>query len=432
MDYAQKYRVERFVDIKGNDSVINLLKRRVVKKIIPDFIAFYGIPGTCKTSLSYVLVKAVKCLHPTADGEPCNQCSSCIDINNSLYANNQSLRGSNIYVYSMAQEETQDENIKAILALLKAPNLRNTERFIIINELHNCSFKKQQNFLTPFEAIPKGTHIIITTTDYNTKIAEGIRSRAKAYQLVKPSVEEVVDRLATVCDLEGFKVTRANLKKLARIKDCNMRECLNALEDISVDPDSTWDFLLKEYTKVLEDLIVFIKAAKSGVIGLIPYVNDLDNAVDFVKGLPDALFKAISLKDVADQIVEPDLRKRLNEQTASLSIKKLNDLIRSLTGLGHITDSEAKRILFIVGCEMNEEIFQQVTHSDIDNSLSKEAKTDFRDTGAKVYSAADCMVSPDKEKDGKVSVEGVMSFIQNNVGEANILDIEGDGEEEEV
>lgn len=41
---------------------------------------FCGTRGTGKTSTAKIFARAINCLHPTAEGEPCNQCRLCQEI----------------------------------------------------------------------------------------------------------------------------------------------------------------------------------------------------------------------------------------------------------------------------------------------------------------------------------------------------------------
>lgn len=419
MDFANKYRVNTFKEICGNDNVKSLLKNLVATRKFPKFLGLYGEPGTCKSTLSYLLIKAYKCTSPI-DGEPCNTCENCKAINESLYETGEPVRGLNIFNFSMAEEEEQDNRINAVIALLKSKNMMGTERFIIINELHNCTIKKQQNFLTPFEYIPKNTHIIITTTDYFNKIAEGIRSRMTAFQLEKPGESEVVDRLHDIAINEDFKITKEKLHKLARIKNCNMRECLNTLEILKADPSNGWDILTKEYAEDIEQLIEFFKACQGGIIELISFIQGIGNKAVFLKSLPTTLSKALQLKDESDGIVSPDLRKRLNEQTDKMSIMGIVRIIGNLLGMDYITEDKASAYLLVVGCNINKDIYRSVDLADAQNGVSITRKiTD----SSKIVVDIKQDLKPETTHQEGVSEKVVMTQIQNAKGEFSLNEI---------
>ena len=89
MDLAQKYRSKKFSSIRGNDATINLLINRIRKNKLSDFTVLYGVPGTSKTVLGYLLVKASRCEHLLENGDPCGTCASCKMIDESLFKTDQ-------------------------------------------------------------------------------------------------------------------------------------------------------------------------------------------------------------------------------------------------------------------------------------------------------------------------------------------------------
>ena len=76
----QKYRSSDFNELQGQDHVTKLLKNAVKTKQIAQAYLFVGSRGTGKTSTARILAKAVNCKKIKSDGNPCNECESCISI----------------------------------------------------------------------------------------------------------------------------------------------------------------------------------------------------------------------------------------------------------------------------------------------------------------------------------------------------------------
>ena len=77
---ARKFRPQTFKDVIGQDAIVTTLKNAIRFNRLAQAYLFCGSRGTGKTTLARLFAKALNCLHPTEDLEPCNQCASCKEI----------------------------------------------------------------------------------------------------------------------------------------------------------------------------------------------------------------------------------------------------------------------------------------------------------------------------------------------------------------
>ena len=77
----RKWRPKTFSDVIGQQHITQTLQRQVAEDHLSHAYLFTGTRGTGKTTCAKILAKAVNCEHPV-NGDPCNQCPSCLGIDN--------------------------------------------------------------------------------------------------------------------------------------------------------------------------------------------------------------------------------------------------------------------------------------------------------------------------------------------------------------
>ena len=77
---ARKWRPKTFSEVVGQDHVVTALKNSLKSDSVHQAFLFTGTRGVGKTSLARILTKALNCKN-LIEGEPCNECDSCNEIN---------------------------------------------------------------------------------------------------------------------------------------------------------------------------------------------------------------------------------------------------------------------------------------------------------------------------------------------------------------
>jgi DNA polymerase-3 subunit gamma/tau len=114
MSYTALYREWRpktFEDLIGQESTVRTLKNQIISGRIPHAYLFCGTRGTGKTSTAKLLSKAVNCLDIN-EGEPCNECEACREINNGTFID---------VVEIDAASNTGVDNIRKLIEDVKYP-----------------------------------------------------------------------------------------------------------------------------------------------------------------------------------------------------------------------------------------------------------------------------------------------------------------------
>ncbi len=155
----------------GQNRAKNLLTRLALNEHVPNFMIFYGPTGTGKTTLAEWYSLRTTC----EDGhlEPCNKCDICQDNIAGLENKGVSTRIKKINMALINNKSEMKNLVKEIFNLVP---LNNGDVFYILEEFQELG-SEQSFLLTELDQMPKGVHVIITTTELR-KLLPTIRNRA--------------------------------------------------------------------------------------------------------------------------------------------------------------------------------------------------------------------------------------------------------------
>lgn len=220
----RKYRPTNFEsdELVGQSHVSDTLRNAIARGRVAHAYLFCGPRGTGKTSTARLLAKAVNCLDPDPLRRPCNECEACRAINEG--------RATDIIEIDAASNRGIDEMRELRDAVRYAPSqLRH--KFYIIDEAHQITRDAFNAFLKTLEEPPANTTFVLATTDPD-KLPETIASRCQRFDFRRIPVNEIVRRLRTVADGEGFQIDDAALELIARQSTGALRDAENLLDQL--------------------------------------------------------------------------------------------------------------------------------------------------------------------------------------------------------
>ena len=219
---ARKYRPSTFESVVGQRALTTTLKNAIATQKLAHAYLFCGPRGVGKTTCARIFAKTINCMTPTADGEACNQCESCVAFNEQ--------RSYNIHELDAASNNSVDD-IRQLVEQVRIPPQIGKYKVYIIDEVHMLSASAFNAFLKTLEEPPRHAIFILATTEKH-KILPTILSRCQIYDFNRISVEDTVNHLSYVASKEGISAEPEALNMIAMKADGGMRDALSIFDQV--------------------------------------------------------------------------------------------------------------------------------------------------------------------------------------------------------
>ena len=219
---ARKYRPSTFESVVGQRALTTTLKNAIATQKLAHAYLFCGPRGVGKTTCARIFAKTINCITPTADGEACNQCESCVAFNEQ--------RSYNIHELDAASNNSVDD-IRQLVEQVRIPPQIGKYKVYIIDEVHMLSASAFNALLKTLEEPPRHAIFILATTEKH-KILPTILSRCQIYDFNRISVEDTVNHLSYVASKEGITAEPEALNVIAMKADGGMRDALSIFDQV--------------------------------------------------------------------------------------------------------------------------------------------------------------------------------------------------------
>lgn len=219
----RKWRPRTFDDVVGQGHITETLKRQVAAGRLSHAYLFTGTRGTGKTTCAKILARAVNCEHPV-NGNPCNQCPSCLGIEN----------GSILDVLELdAASNNGVDQVRALRDEAVYTPAAVRKRVYIVDEVHMLSSAAFNALLKILEEPPEHLMFILATTELH-KVPATIKSRCQQFSFKRILPGDIAARLAYVAREEGLELRGEGAALLARLADGGLRDALSLLDQCAV------------------------------------------------------------------------------------------------------------------------------------------------------------------------------------------------------
>jgi DNA polymerase III, subunit gamma and tau len=171
---ARKYRPQKFADLIGQNTLVQILTNSISSKRIANAYLLTGVRGVGKTTSARLIAMSLNCVNKKEnDCEPCGECDSCKSIRSDH----------NLDVIEMdAASKTGVDDVREIIDNVKYKPVNSEFKIFIIDEVHMLSKSAFNALLKTLEEPPKHVKFIFATTEVK-KIPVTILSRCQRFDL---------------------------------------------------------------------------------------------------------------------------------------------------------------------------------------------------------------------------------------------------------
>ncbi len=217
---ARKWRPSILQDLIGQPAIVQILTNSLKDQRLHPCLVFSGPRGTGKTSTARILAKTLNCPH-IQNQVPCNQCSVCRDIDQSICLDVMEIDGASHNGVEAVRQ------LKETIGYL--PSL--AFKIYIIDEVHMLSVSAFNALLKTLEEPPDRVIFIMATTDMR-KIPATVLSRAQILQFCQIRDALIQKHLQKICQVEKVQTDETALWMLAGQAQGSLRDAQGLLDQM--------------------------------------------------------------------------------------------------------------------------------------------------------------------------------------------------------
>lgn len=270
---ARKWRPRVFSEVTSQEFITKTLKNAIKNNRISHAYLFSGPRGVGKTTIARIMAKSLNCKNPGKDGDPCNYCDSCKEIDND------NRNHPDVFEIDGASNRNI-EDVRELKEKVKYGPIRSRYKIFIIDEVHMLTGASFNALLKTLEE-PPGYVVFIFATTAPEKVPLTILGRCQKFDFKRFTIDEIKARIKFISDEEKIKIDNESLFFISKKGDGSMRDA-QGLFDMSAsycNNNIVFD-KLKEFFNLTESDVFFniteyIKA-KDGS-GLLNYFDELMN-----------------------------------------------------------------------------------------------------------------------------------------------------------
>ena len=327
---ARKWRPRVFSEVTSQAFITKTLKNSIKQNRISHAYLFSGPRGVGKTTVARILAKSLNCKNPSPEGDPCNVCDSCVEIDND------NRNHPDVFEIDGASNRNI-EDVRELKEKVKYGPLRSKYKIFIIDEVHMLTGASFNALLKTLEEPPHYVVFIFATTAPE-KVPLTILGRCQKFDFKRLAINEIIERLKIIAGNEKIKIDEGSLFFIAKKGDGSMRDA-QGLFDMSAaycDNDITFEKLKQFFNLAESDVFFNISTLikEKNCEGLLDYFDELMNKgydmqtfLDSLTGHYRNLLMAVSTGSVELIMESENVKQKYSESIKHFSqIEIINSL----------------------------------------------------------------------------------------------------------
>jgi DNA polymerase III subunit gamma/tau len=306
----RKYRAQDFDHLVGQEHITKILKNAVKTNNLSHAYLFVGSRGTGKTSTARILSKAVNCLNPQKDGNPCAKCEICKSIEEGHFLD---------LIEIDAASNRGIDQIRELKEKIEFSPSEGKYKVYIIDEVHMLTREAFNALLKTLEEPPEHVIFILATTEPH-KLPATILSRCQRYDFRLGTDDEIRGLLKGVAKKEKLKIEKEALELIVKNAKGSYRDALSLLDVIlsgqTEDPDEITVVEVRTILGIPDSTMVYYlleNLVNGNAVKSLDLISELDS-----KGINLQQFVASVLEMLRDILVKK-LRGTLKQEEYSFA-----------------------------------------------------------------------------------------------------------------
>lgn len=220
---ARKWRPKKFQDVVGQSHITRSMQNAILKNKIGHAFMLVGTRGVGKTSLARIFAKAIRCENLTHDGNPCGECSACLDFDSETSMN---------FIEIDGASNNSVDNIRELIGNVHYLPTNGKYKVYVIDEVHMLSTNAFNALLKTLEEPPSHVIFIFATTEPQ-KLLGTVLSRCQRFDFRNISVADLTSHLSMIANAEGIRFERPDLvQQIAILGKGSARDSLSLLDQV--------------------------------------------------------------------------------------------------------------------------------------------------------------------------------------------------------